>query len=73
MPHILIEDIITDDYLKIIIKSFADDGKGLAGRHLDQDFLDDPQRPVDQVLRWHFRQAVLGEPIFEHDFPPGSV
>jgi len=32
----------------------------------------------DQLLRWHFRQSVLanvrgaGEPIFEHDFPPGT-
>jgi len=32
----------------------------------------------DQLLRWHFWQAVLknmkgaGEPVFEHDFPPGS-
>ena len=31
-----------------------------------------------QLLRWHFRQAVLvnikgaGEPVLEHDFPPGS-
>jgi hypothetical protein len=51
---------------------------GIAGKHLDQRLLDDPQRPVDQLLRWHFRQAVLvnmkgaGEPIFEQDFPPGS-
>jgi len=50
----------------------------LAGRHLDQTFLDNPHRPVDQVLRWHFRQAVLvnmrgvGEACFETDFPPGS-
>ncbi|KAG9232165.1 HNH endonuclease-domain-containing protein [Amylocarpus encephaloides] len=50
----------------------------LAGKYLDQEFLDDPQRPVHQLLRWHFRQAVLanmrgaGEPRFEHDFPPGS-
>ena len=57
---------------------FADDGEGLAGKYLDQEFLKDPHRPVDQLLRWHFRQAVLanmrgaGEPIFEHDFPPGS-
>ena len=49
-----------------------------AGKHLDQRFLNDPQRPVDELLRWHFRQAVLsnmkgaGEPIFEDDFPPGS-
>lgn len=33
---------------------------------------------MDQALRWHFRQAVLanmrgaGEPVFEHDFPPGT-
>lgn len=33
---------------------------------------------VDQLLRWHFRQAVLanmrgaGEPVFENEFPPGS-
>ena len=57
---------------------FTFDGKGLAGKRLDQVFLTNPQRPVDQLLRWHFRQAVLinmkgaGEPRFEHDFPPGS-
>ena len=50
----------------------------IAGKHLDQELLDDPQRPRDELLRWHFRQAVLtnmrgaGEPVFEHDFPPGS-
>ena len=33
---------------------------------------------MDQLLRWHFRQAVLanmrgaGEPTFDFDFPPGS-
>lgn len=58
--------------------SFLPDRNGIAGRHLDQRFLDDPDRAVDPLLRWHFRQAVLanvwgaGEPIFEHDFPPGS-
>jgi len=52
--------------------------KNVAGKHLDRKLLDDPQRPADELLRWHFRQAVLanvrgvGEPIFEHDFPPGS-
>ena len=57
---------------------FVDDGKGIAGKHLDQEFLENPQRPIDQLLRWHFRQAVFvnmkgaGEPIFEDDFPPGS-
>jgi hypothetical protein len=54
------------------------DGDNIAGKHLDQRLLNDPQRPLDQLLRWHFRQAVLvnmkgaGEPQFEHDFPPGS-
>ena len=51
---------------------------GIAGGYLDQQLLNHPQRPIDEFLRWHFRQAVLtnmkgaGEPIFEHDFPPGS-
>lgn len=49
-----------------------------AGQHLDRQFRDDPRRPIDELLRWHFRQAVLtnmkaaGSPTFEHDFPPGS-
>jgi len=57
---------------------FTIDIDNLAGKYLDQEFRDNPQRPVDQLLRWHFRQAALanmrgaGEPIFEHDFPPGS-
>ena len=57
---------------------FTFDDDNLAGKYLDQEFRNNPQRPVDQLLRWHFRQAVLanmrgaGEPIFEHDFPPGS-
>ncbi len=57
---------------------FTPDRHDLAGKYLEQQFRDDPQRPVDQLLRWHFRQAVLanmrgaGVPRFEHDFPPGS-
>jgi hypothetical protein len=57
---------------------FGFDSEGIAGKHLDCRLLNDPQRPVDELLRWHFRQAVLinmrgaGEPVFEHDFPPGS-
>ena len=49
-----------------------------AGWSLDQAFLDNPLRTVDELLRWHFRQAVLanmkgqGEAYFETDFPPGS-
>ncbi|PUU79017.1 hypothetical protein B9Z19DRAFT_1125740 [Tuber borchii] len=31
----------------------------VAGRHLDQALLDHPHCPVNQVLRWHFLQAVL--------------
>jgi len=52
--------------------------ENIGGKYLDQEFLDNAQRPVDELLRWHFRQAVLtdvkgaGEPVFEHDFPPGS-
>ncbi|KAK9384573.1 hypothetical protein V1515DRAFT_641098 [Lipomyces mesembrius] len=38
----------------------------------------DNRRIRDELLRWHFRQAVLanmreaGEPTFETDFPPGT-
>ena len=51
------------------------DDNDIVGTHLDRTFVEDPKRPVDQVLGWHFRQAVLanmrgqGEPIFESDFP----
>lgn len=64
-----------DDNYKIVC--FSGDSKGIAGKYFDQRH-NDPERPADQLLRWHFRQAVLtnmkgvGEPIFEHDFPPGS-
>jgi hypothetical protein len=46
---------------------------------VDQQLFDTPERPADQLLRWHFRQAVLanmrgaGEPVFEHDFPSGDM
>ena len=52
--------------------------QNLTGKHLNQEFLNNPQQPINQLLHWHFRQAVIanmkgaGEPIFEHDFPPGS-
>ena len=65
-----------DDNYKVVC--FGPDGENIAGTHLDQQFRQDPHRPVDQLLRWHFRQAVLanmrgaGEPIFETDFPPGT-
>ncbi|PMD20370.1 hypothetical protein NA56DRAFT_671459 [Hyaloscypha hepaticicola] len=65
-----------DDNYKIVC--FVTDRKGISGKNFNQRPLDDPQRPADQLLRWHFRQAVLtnmkgaGEPVFEHDFPPGS-
>ena len=50
----------------------------IAGTRLDDRLLNDARRPADELLRWHFRQAVLanmrgaGEPCFETDFPPGS-
>lgn len=42
---------------------------GVDGRILDSG------RVSDEILRWHFRQAVLanmkgaGDPVFEHDLP----
>jgi hypothetical protein len=66
-----------DDNYKIV--SFAEESLQFNLPHqLDQTFLQNPLRPVDQLLRWHFRQAVLtnmkgvGEPCFENDFPPGT-
>ena len=54
------------------------DDNNIAGTLLDRTLVEDPKRPVDQVLRWHFRQAVLanmrgqGEPVFESDFSLNS-
>ncbi|KAI5864459.1 HNH endonuclease-domain-containing protein [Durotheca rogersii] len=65
-----------DNGHKIIF--FGADLDQVAGSTLDRQLLDDPCRPPDSLFRWHFRQAVLSnirgaaEPIFEHDFPPGS-
>ncbi|KAF8416262.1 hypothetical protein EV426DRAFT_627516 [Tirmania nivea] len=48
---------------------FDTDRKGIAGKYIE--FGNDERRPVDQLLRWHFRQAILanmrgaGEPVFE--------
>ncbi|KAK0730440.1 hypothetical protein B0H67DRAFT_596571 [Lasiosphaeris hirsuta] len=67
---------INSDGYKIIC--FQPDRKRIAGTSLDDRLLQDPQRPLDTLLRWHFRQAVLanmkgaGEPNPEYDFPPGS-
>ncbi|KAL9037574.1 MAG: hypothetical protein Q9214_005640, partial [Letrouitia sp. 1 TL-2023] len=64
------------DNYKIIY--FAHDNYDIAGNFLDERFRSDPERPPDELLRWHFRQAVLtnmrgaGEPNFETDFPPSS-
>lgn len=64
------------DNYKIVCFTLDDDG--VAGNYLDQQFINDPRRPIDQLLRWHFRQAVfanmrgVGEPILECDYPPGS-
>ncbi|KAG0128370.1 HNH endonuclease-domain-containing protein [Tuber indicum] len=47
---------------------------GIAGRYLDETFLNNPLRPPVQLLRWHFHQAVLinmkgaGELSFGDDF-----
>jgi hypothetical protein len=57
---------------------FIRDGKNIADKQLGQQFLENPAQPVDQLLRWHFKQTVFanmrgaGEPVFECDIPPGS-
>ncbi|CAK7212761.1 hypothetical protein SEUCBS140593_001612 [Sporothrix eucalyptigena] len=63
------------NYKVIVFSETFDDLDKLA---LDRQLLDDVRRPPDELLWWHFTQAVLanvrgaGAPIFEHDFPPGS-
>ncbi|GIJ98715.1 hypothetical protein Aspvir_000835 [Aspergillus viridinutans] len=67
-----------DDAYKIIY--FGYDHFDVDGRALDPVCRkeNDPNRVADELLRWHFRQSVLanmkgiGEPIWEHDFPPGT-
>ncbi|KAI2791192.1 hypothetical protein POX_c04048 [Penicillium oxalicum] len=62
------------------ITSFIPDDVGVDGKTLDPVCRNpaDPNRVSDHLLRWHFRQSVLGnmrgagEPSFEHDFPPRS-
>jgi len=67
-----------DDGYKVVV--FDMDLLGYDGKILDPVCRKpaDPHCVSDQFLRWHFRQSVLanvrgaGEPIFEHDFPPGT-
>ncbi|KAF8469072.1 HNH endonuclease-domain-containing protein [Kalaharituber pfeilii] len=76
--HILFDSydvsINPDDNNKIVC--FDNDSHGIAGEYVE--FGGDERGPAIELLRWHFRQAVLanmrgaGEPVFETDFPPGS-
>ncbi|KAG0136485.1 HNH endonuclease-domain-containing protein, partial [Tuber indicum] len=67
-----------DDGYKVVV--FDIDRFGFDGRILDPVCRSraDPHHISDELLRWHFRQAVLanlrgeGEPIFEHDLLPGT-
>jgi len=67
-----------DDGYKVVV--FNADPFGYDGKTLDPVCRNpaDPHSVSDELLRWHFRQSVLanvkgaGEPIFEHDFPPGT-
>ncbi|KAK9487886.1 HNH endonuclease-domain-containing protein [Lipomyces starkeyi] len=66
-----------DDYK---ITCFSIDMDGIDGRTLDPVCRDqmDERRVIDELLRWHFRQAILAnmkgecEPVFKFDFPYGS-
>ena len=59
---------------------FAPDALGLDGKMLSSicRIPTDPHHVCDELLRWHFRQAILanmkgaGAPVIEHDFPPGT-
>ncbi|KAK9368502.1 HNH endonuclease-domain-containing protein [Lipomyces kononenkoae] len=70
--------INADDNYKVVC--FRPDAFGVDGRILDPVCRNphDERSVRDELLRWHFRQAVLanmrgaGEPYFEMDFPPGT-
>ncbi|KAK9239235.1 hypothetical protein V1525DRAFT_339906, partial [Lipomyces kononenkoae] len=80
--HALFDDfgfaVNPDDGYKITC--FYGDPFGIDGKILDPVCRDpsDNRSARDELLRWHFRQAVLanmrgaGEPSFETDFPPGT-
>ncbi|KAG0129278.1 hypothetical protein HOY82DRAFT_564560 [Tuber indicum] len=76
--RIPLKSINPDDNYKIVSFTPELSDYGVAGHHLSQTFIDNPLQPLDELLRWHFQQAVLinmkgdGEPCFETDFPPGS-
>lgn len=71
---------VADFWVRTAIKLlfFQQDVYGVSGQCLRQQFLVPPSRCSNQLLRWHFRQAVLanmrgtGDIILEHDFLPGS-
>ncbi|KAK9375636.1 uncharacterized protein V1513DRAFT_377532 [Lipomyces chichibuensis] len=80
--HALFDDfgfaVNPDDGYKITC--FDGDPFGIDGKILDPVCRDpsDDRSARNELLRWHFRQAVLanmrgaGEPSFETDFPPGT-
>ncbi|KAG0633967.1 hypothetical protein HOY80DRAFT_1061874 [Tuber brumale] len=67
-----------DDDKKIMCFTSDTHDYNIAGRHPNQSFLNISLWPVDQILHWHFHQAVpgnikgAGEACFEANFPPGS-
>ncbi|RFU36324.1 hypothetical protein B7463_g115, partial [Scytalidium lignicola] len=71
-----VQEFMESDNNKIVC--FILDTYGVAGTHLDHRYQTHPRRPLPELLRWHFRQAVLGnvrgagEPVFEHNFAPNS-
>ncbi|KAI5847696.1 hypothetical protein DFP73DRAFT_577626 [Morchella snyderi] len=50
------------------IACFNTDRKGIAGKHLDQQLLEDPRRPVDELLDMKGAEEL----VFEFDLLPGS-
>lgn len=68
----------TQDGYKIV--TFVPNSWKIDGRVLDPVCRQpgDKNRVPDELLRWHYRQSILGnirregEPVFEADFPPGT-
>jgi hypothetical protein len=57
VPYIFYKDPTTNNGFRITTKVFFtnDASKNRSEKHIERSLLDHPHRPVDQLLRWHFR------------------
>lgn len=75
-PPSYVHGLLKKDDLKIVY--LMPPMNDLPGSYIDPSVVNNPHGTHPDLMRWHHRQAVLanvrglGEPAFEHDFPPGT-